>query len=310
MAREKKGHKFLRSLFSFLFLLVIVLVSYFTEPWQYWNGERNDVGTREEIAVSDLQVHYIDVGQADSILIRIPTSDGVKNMLIDAGTSEGHPPKTIEDYLKKRGISELEYMIITHPHLDHIGAADEVIRGFDVKNIIMPECEASTKAWENVLLAMLDEGLSYIPSEAGKSYEIGESVFTILGPIDASKVTETNDYSVVIRLVWGETAFVFTGDAEKKSEREMLAQFSSSDFKCNVLKLGHHGSTTSSSAEFLSATSPDMAIVSCGSGNSYGHPHKELLEELSARKIQVLRTDEEGTIVICSDKKEVYRVAN
>ena len=307
MAKRRSKKKALRSVLSALIVIILAIITYFTEPWQYFDGEKPDIGTRGEIAVTDLQVHYIDVGQADSILIRVPTADGTKNMRIDAGTSEGYPASTVENYLSGLGITELEYMIITHPHLDHIGAADEVIRDFNIKNIIIPECESSTKSWENVLLAMDAKDLAYIPSEAGKTYHMGEASFTILGPIDASKVKDTNDYSVVIRLVFGETSFVFTGDAEKTSEAEMLARFAKSEFKCNVLKVGHHGSTTSTSAAFLSATNPDIAVISCGTGNSYGHPHGETLDNLNAAKIQILRTDLEGTIILCSDKKEVYR---
>ena len=201
-------------------------------------------------------------------------------------------------------------MIITHPHLDHIGAADEVIADFDVQNIILPECEASTQSWLRVLSAMEEKALTYIPSEAGKTYTIGEASFTILGPVDAAAVDpdDANDYSVVVRLDFGETSFLFTGDAETTSEEEMLARFPASDFKCNVLKVGHHGSTTSTSDAFLSACDPDLAVISCGKGNSYGHPHKETLDKLEAAGIPVLRTDEEGTIVLCSDKKEVSRL--
>ena len=305
--KRKNKNKTLKTVISLLIVLILAVISYFTEPWQYINPNPPDLGTREEISVTDLQVHYIDVGQADAILVRIPTDNGTKNMLIDAGTAEGHPASTVQKYLEDLGITELEYMIITHPHLDHIGAADEVIRAFTVRNLIMPECEASTQAWINVLTAMDERDLSYIPSEAGKTYRIGDASFTILGPIDASKVKDTNDYSVVIRLVFGNTSFLFTGDAEKTSEAEMLARFPASAFKCNVLKVGHHGSTTSSSKAFLSAADPDVAVISCGTGNSYGHPHTETLENLNAAGVQVLRTDLEGTVILCSDGKEVYR---
>lgn len=179
-----------------------------------------------------------DVGQADSILIRVPTSEGVKNILIDAGTSDGYPASNIVNYLNGLGITEIEYMIITHPHLDHIGAADEVITDFTIRNIIIPECEASSKSWLNVLTAMDEKNLAYIPSEAGKTYTIGEASFTILGPIDATSVkpSDANNYSVVIRLSWGDTSFLFTGDAETSSEAEMLNRFPASSFRCNVLE--------------------------------------------------------------------------
>ncbi|PWL99016.1 MAG: competence protein ComE [Clostridiales bacterium] len=310
MARRKSNHKALKALLSLLIVAVIAVVSYFTEPWQYLGGDKKEIGHITEASVTDLQVHYIDVGQADSILVRIPTENGTKNMLIDAGTSEGYPASNIENYLSGLGISELEYLVITHPHLDHIGAADEVITNFSIQNIIMPECEASTASFLRVLSAMDEKGLTYIPSEAGKTYTIGEASFTILGPVDAAAVNpdDANNYSVVIRLDFGDTSFIFTGDAETASEEEMLAHFPASDFKCNVLKVGHHGSTTSTSDAFLAACDPSLAVISCGKDNSYGHPHGETLDKLEAAGIPVLRTDEEGTIVLCSDKKEVFRL--
>ena len=312
MAKRRSSRKAAKALISVLLVLVLAIISYFTEPWQYIGGEKNEIGNKNEAAVTDLQVHYIDVGQADSILVRVPTSDGVKNMLIDAGTSDGYPASNIVNYLNGLGITELEYMIITHPHLDHIGAADEVITDFTVQNIIMPECEASSKAWLNVLTAMDEKNLAYIPSEAGKTYTIGEASFTILGPIDATSVkpSDANNYSVVIRLSWGDTSFLFTGDAETSSEAEMLDRFPASSFRCNVLKVGHHGSTTSTSDAFLAAADPDLADISCGKGNSYGHPHAETVEKLEKAGVQILRTDEEGTIILCSDKKEVFRLTS
>lgn len=312
MAGKRQKHKALKAFVSIVLVVILAVISYFTEPWQYLGNHKTEIGSKTDASVSDLQVHYIDVGQADSILIRVPTKDGVKNMLIDAGTSEGYPASAVENYLSGLGITELEYMIITHPHLDHIGAADEVITDFTVLNVIIPECESSTKSWERVLLAIDAKNLSYIPSEAGKTYTIGDASFTILGPVDATAVkpSDTNNYSVVVRLDYGSTSFMFTGDAEVDSENEMLAHFPASAFKCDVLKVGHHGSTTSTGDAFLKAANPSLAVISCGRGNSYGHPHKEMLDKLQDAGISVLRTDEEGTIIICSDKEEVYRLTS
>ena len=142
MASKKFKRKVTKTVFTVLIALILAAIAYFTEPWQYISENKNEIGNKTEASVTDLQVHYIDVGQADSILIRIPTENGVKNMLIDAGTSEGYPASNIENYLEELGITELEYFVITHPHLDHIGAADEVITDFDIQNVIIPECEA------------------------------------------------------------------------------------------------------------------------------------------------------------------------
>ena len=313
MAKRRTSKKKIRKqVISAVIVVILAILAYFLEPRQYITGEEKpDVGSRTEITSTDLQIHYIDVGQADSILVRVPVDGGMKNMLIDAGTAENYPASNIIDYLSDLGISSLDYFVITHPHLDHIGAADEVIHTFDVKTVIIPECEASTKAWENVLVAIDENDVDTdIISKAGDTYTMGDASFKILGPIDPANEKETNNYSIVMRLVYGETAFMFTGDAETDSEEEILARFSASEFSADVLKAGHHGSTTSTSEEFLKAVSPSLAIISCGEGNSYGHPHDEILERLQNAGVEILRTDLEGDIIICSDKTEVYRLTS
>lgn len=313
MARRRRSKKkFQKQVISAVVCVILLILAYFFEPWQYITDEtKPDVGTRTELTTADLQVHYIDVGQADSILVRVPTENGMKNMLIDAGTSDNYPASNITDYLSDLGITTIHYFVITHPHLDHIGAADEVINMFEVETAIIPECESSTKAWESVLTAIDENDVNTdIISKAGDTYTIGDASFKILGPIDPANEKETNNYSIVMRLVYGETAFVFTGDAETDSEEEILASFDASEFSANVLKVGHHGSTTSTSEEFLKAVSPSLAIISCGEGNSYGHPHDEILERLQNAGVEVLRTDLEGDIIVCSDKTEVYRLTS
>lgn len=309
---KKKQMKIVKSLVALVIVLILGIISLFTEPWQYigTNDGKTEIGTKNEASVSDLQVHYIDVGQADSILVRIPTENGTKNMLIDAGTSSGYSDEVITGYLDDLGIDTLTYMIITHPHLDHGGAAEEVIEAVDVENIILPECDAGQAFWLGMFEAMDAKGLSYIPSEMGDTYEIGEASFTILGPVDVTTVKDTNDYSIVIRLDYGETSFVFTGDATVESEEQMLDANPASAFKCDVLKVSHHGSHTSTGEAFLGACDPDLAIISCGAGNSYGHPHDVVVERIEKANVPILRTDLEGTIILASDKNEVYRLTN
>ena len=310
--RRTKTQKLKKQVLSGLVCVICLILAYFLEPWQYITDDpKSDVGTRTELTTTDLQVHYIDVGQADSILIRVPTANGMKNMLIDAGTADNYPASNVTDYLSDLGITSLEYFVITHPHLDHIGAADEVINMFEIETVIIPECEASTKAWGNVLTAIDENDVDTdIISRPGDTYTIGDASFKILGPVDPANEKETNNYSIVLRLVYGDTAFMFTGDAEKDSEAEILSEFDASEFSADVLKLGHHGSTTSTSTQFLNAVNPSLAIISCGVGNSYGHPHAETLELMQTEGIDILRTDFEGDIIICSDKTEVYRLTS
>ncbi len=308
--RRSNNKKWQKTILSTVIFLIAAILTFFLEPWQYLPSE-NEIGSRGELTADDLQVHYIDVGQADAILIRVPEKNGMKNMLIDAGTSEGHPASVVTEYLQNLNITTLDYFVITHPHLDHIGAADEVINLFEIKTLIIPECEASTKAWERVLTAIDEKEVDTdILTKPGDTYHIGGASFKILAPIDPASVKETNNYSIVLRLVYGDTSFMFTGDCEKDMEKESLAMFQASDFKADVLKMGHHGSTTSTSKEFFEAVKPSLAIISCGKDNEYGHPHKETLEYLTEKGVDALRTDFEGTIILCSDKNEIYRLTS
>jgi competence protein ComEC len=309
---KKLKKKVMRSLTTLVLLLIIGVISMILQPWQYLDGgqggEKDPVGDRTEANVTDLQVHYIDVGQADSILIRVPTENGTKNMLIDAGTEGSSSDKIVTDYLNSLGIDTLTYMIITHPHEDHASAAKEVIEAVNIENLIFPECEATQKFWLGMLEAMDAKNLEYIPSKMGDTYQIGDASFEILGPVDDLKIVETNDYSVVIRLDYGENKFLFTGDAEDSSEEAMLEVWPASKFDCDVLKVGHHGSESSTTSAFLAAADPSLAIIMCGEGNKHGHPDSVVVERLQKANIPILRTDLEGTIIICSDKKEVYRL--
>ncbi len=310
---KKKKAQLKKSIISSVVFLIVAILAFFLEPWQYLptDEDKPDVGSREEFTSTDLQVHYIDVGQADAILVRVPTASGMENMLIDAGTSEGYGPTAVTGYLESLGITTLDYFVITHPHLDHIGAADEVITEFDIEKVIMPECEASTKSWERVLTAIDEKNVDTdILQKAGDTYTIGDASFKILAPIDPASVKETNNYSIVLRLVYGDTSFMFTGDSEKDMEAESLEKFPASDFSADVLKVGHHGSTTSTSKAFLNVVNPSLAIIPCGKDNEYGHPHKETVALLNEKGVEMLRTDLEGTIIICSDKNEVYRLTS
>ena len=316
MAKRRRSKKWkkkvMRSLTTLVVLLIIGVISMILQPWQYLDGgqgsEKDPVGDRTEANVTDLQVHYIDVGQADCILIRVPTENGTKNMLIDAGTSDGYKQQVILDYLDGQGVETLEYMIVTHPHADHNAAALKVLKTYTVENLILPECETEQKTWLNMLEWMDEQNKEYIPSKVGDTYQIGDASFEILGPVDGVKVKDTNDYSVVIRLDYGENKFLFTGDAEVASEEAMLKASDASKFKCDVLKVGHHGSESSTGSAFLAAADPSLAIIMCGEGNEYGHPDSVVVERLQKANVSVLRTDLEGSIVICSDKKEVYRL--
>ena len=307
---KRKQKKVMRSMLTAIIAIILAILTYFLEPWQYIDETGGDIGTRNEISVDDLQVHFIDVGQADSILVRVPGEGGTVDMLIDAGTSDGHPASVVTDYLTAQGVDDIEYLIITHPDSDHVAALDEVIYAFDVENVLLTECEKNTKTWEKVLIAIDEENanVEYIPDHLGETYIVGEASFKVLGPVEL--LDDANDCSIVIRLDYGETSFLLSGDAEKAEEAQILGYWNASEFECDVFKAGHHGSGTSSSEALLKATKPALVVISCGEGNSYGHPHANVLERFESFGIDVLRTDLEGTIILCSDKNEVYRLTS
>lgn len=252
------------------------------------------VQTTSVKAGDKLKVSYIDVGQADSILIQIPNG---KNVLIDAGNNGD--ATTIVNYLKAQNISRLDYVIATHSHEDHIGSMDTVIKTFDIGQVVMPKESSNTKTFRDLLTAISSKNLKPIEAKAGVKLDFGSEVSAELLAPNSTGYKDINDYSAVLRLVYGKNIFLFTGDAEAQSESEMLPL--GSQLKADVLKVGHHGSRTSSSAAFLKLVSPKYAVISVGKGNSYGHPTQEALSRLSGIGATIYRTDESGTIVCESD---------
>lgn len=247
-------------------------------------------------ACADLTVSYIDVGQGDAALVQC---DG-HNMLVDAGPNAS--TDALLSYLSNAGATTYDLVVGTHPHEDHIGGLDKVIEQYDVANVWMPRVQADTKTFEDVLLAIQSKGLKITAPTPGTTFTLGGATVTAFAPV-GSYYEETNDYSIVLRIDYGSTSFLFTGDAEAVSEQEMLA--SGVKLKADVLKVGHHGSSSSTSDAFLDAVDPDYAVISCGADNSYGHPHAETIAKLTSRNIDVLRTDESGTIWITSDGEYV-----
>lgn len=248
------------------------------------------------VSGTDLRVNFIDVGQGDSTLIE---KDG-HFMLIDAG--ERDQGETVVSYLKKRGVKKLDYVIGTHPHSDHIGGMEAVIKAFDIGKVILPEKEHTTKIYERLLDAIEEKDLKVTLPKVGDLYDLGSASFQILAP-NRDYGDNLNNWSVGIRLTYGKNSFVLCGDAEKEAEADMAAN--GLTLKADVLKLSHHGSSTSSTDQFMDLVNPKYAIISCGKNNDYGHPHKEILEMLKKRSITAFRTDQLGTIVAVSDGTNV-----
>lgn len=244
----------------------------------------------------NLVIDYIDVGQGDSILIR----QGEHAMLIDGGTSESKD--TILNFLEDENVDHLDYIVGTHPHEDHIGSLDDVVTAIDFDTILFPKVTTTTKTFENLVLAVQNKGKKFKTPVVGEKYSLGGARFIILAPNSAS-YQSLNNYSIVIKMTYGTNTFMFTGDAETLSEKEILAL--GYDLSADVLKLGHHGATTSTSQKFLDAVNPKYAIISCGKNNTYKHPTKTTMDKMVKMQIDVYRTDEQGTIELVSNGETI-----
>ena len=249
------------------------------------------------IVLSDniLRVSFLDVGQGDAILVQ----EGEKAMLIDAGDNE-HGERVVA-YLKEHGIGKLDYLLLTHPDADHIGGADDVLENLEVSQVLMTEVPNDTKSYRDVLWEFAAEESLIRQPEIGEVYTLEKARFKILAPEkEYLDENDCNDASIGIKLTYGDNSFLMCGDAEEKSESAMVKRFGK-ELECDVLKCNHHGSYTATSEAFLNAADPSWAVISCGKDNSYGHPHKAVLERLYEADVQVYRTDELGTIIVESD---------
>ncbi len=252
---------------------------------------------REEIvpgAAGELTISFLDVGQGDSAFVELP--DG-KTMLIDAGEAEAG--ERIVSFIHEKGYRKIDYLIATHPHADHIGGMKAVVQAFEIGEIYMPKASTNTKTYENLLEAISEKGLKIKTAQAGVQICAGVE---LLAPAGES-YEELNNYSAVLRIVNAEHRFLFMGDAEILSEDEILE--AGYDVRADVVKVGHHGSGTSSGDAFVEATGARYAIISVGAGNSYNHPHVFVVEKWQAAGAQIFRTDEQGTITVRSDGTEL-----
>lgn len=252
----------------------------------------NSSTTTYKTVDGQLIVDYIDVGQGDSILIR----QGEYTMLIDGGTTESKDD--LLNFLAAENVDKFEYVVGTHAHEDHIGSLDDVINAYDVDEVLFPKTSNTTKTFINLVTAVKNKGMQFTAPVVGTEYELGDATFVIYAPLKES-YSNANNYSIVIKMTYGSNTFMFTGDAETEVETELLN--SGFDLKADVLKLGHHGSSTSTSVKYLTAVSPRYAVISCGVNNKYNHPTKTTITKLKERNIPVYRTDEEGTIEAVSD---------
>ena len=287
---KRKGFKGILLLLSMLFALTGCSVSEATQ-----HGMAVDTIQAEDVL---LRVDFLNVGQADCALL----STNGHYMVIDGGNNGD--ADTILSYLEGQGVEKLDAVVGTHPHEDHIGSLDAIINHFDVDAVYMPKIMHTSKTFEDVLDAVANKGLKIKSPSPGDTIDFNGLEIEVLGPQREYK--DFNNNSIVLKVNAGETAFLFTGDAEETAEKDILQ--AGYDLQADVLKVGHHGSSTSTSAEFLEAVSPSYGVISCGKDNKYGHPHQSALDRLSAAGVQVLRTDEMGTVILQSDKEQIYAV--
>lgn len=231
-----------------------------------------------------LRVYYFDVGQADSILI---VNNG-ESMLIDAGNNDDGD--LVVNNLQKIGIKKLNYVVGTHPHEDHIGGLDDVINNIKVGTVMMPRTSTTTKTYEDVIDAISSKKLKITVPKVGKTFNVGNAKCEVMSIEDNKE--NLNACSIVIRLEYNGISYLFTGDSEKVNED------SRSWPQTDVLKAGHHGSSSSSSKKFLEQVNPKLIVISCGKNNDYGHPHKETMERFKKLGAAIYRTDESGDVLI------------
>lgn len=247
-----------------------------------------------------LEINYLDVGQGDSIFIVLP--DG-KTLLIDASISS--QSDKIISYIKNEGYSSLDYVVATHPHADHIGGMTAVLKEFEVGTMYMPDVTTNTKTFENMLDIIEEKEISVKRAKAGVTICEDDSFSVkILAP-NSEGYSDLNDYSAVLRIEYGQRAFMFMGDAHVLSEEEITV-----DVTCDVVKVGHHGSRTSSGENFVKRTGAKYAVFSLGEGNDYGHPHAEALERWQNSGAEILRTDLMGNIVVNTDGVKMAVTSN
>ncbi|MEG2789596.1 MAG: ComEC/Rec2 family competence protein [Romboutsia sp.] len=251
---------------------------------------------------SHLSLHIIDIGQGDSILIQTPNS---KNILVDSG--DENSSHILKSYLKKLNIKSLDMIIATHLHSDHIGSLDDIINDFNIKSIFMPEQNSNTIAYENLINACSNKNIPIKYLYKGDSINIEDDI-TLL-TLSPSFIQENDNLnSIVFKLNFRNKSFLFTGDAEYQNEIDIVNSFELNDV--DFLKVGHHGSSSSTSENFLNEVSPDIASISCGYKNQYGHPHKSTIDNLSKFNVKTYRTDLIGDIVFYSDGETIFTKKN
>ena len=278
---------------SLLIIFVFFLLFYLFENNFNLRVQQNINQRIEETPVvssEKLKVIFLDVGQADSILLE----NMGKYMLIDAGNNEDGPK--LVNYFKQKGITNFQYVIGTHPHEDHIGGLDNIINSFSIDTFYMPDVVTTTKTFEDVLDALENNNVRLSIPNKNDTFQFGNATVKVLYVGDDSE-DDLNDVSIVLKVVYQNISFLFMGDASAKVEKKLDRK----DLESSVLKVGHHGSSTASDDEFLTLVNPSYAVISVGKNNQYNHPHNTVLNALVSHNIVMYRTDCDGSIEMITD---------
>ena len=281
---KRKKQKLIKSVLSVACIIVAAILWFIFKPMLEQKYDVPD-GTAE--------FHFIDVGQGDATLIKV----GDKNILIDTG--EYDAKDALFAYLDNHSVKTIDYFVVTHFDSDHFANATDVLDTYDVKKLLIPDQVKTTKTYEKFMTKVEEqsEKLEVLNANEmiGEKIELENLELTVLAPLK-NNYKDSNDYSIILMARYGNKRVLLTGDAEKEAEEDVVGKYSSFDLNCDIYKLGHHGSSTSSSQELLDLATPEYVIASCGKDNKYGHPHKETLER--TKNMKLYRTDSQGDIVI------------
>lgn len=292
MTKKKKKQKLPKGI-SILLIIVAIFYSLYEKDIDQTFGLPVTETFKETENTNTLDITYLDVGQADAILIQ---NEG-HNMLIDAGNNEDGP--LLVQYFKEQNMTKFDYLIATHPHEDHIGGMDDIIKNFDIEKIYMPNVTTTTKTFLDVLNAMEEKNMTFDAPNIGQNFALGHTLFQVM--YTGSDKKNLNNSSIILKANFKNTSYLFTGDATSEVEKKILSK----DIKATVLKVGHHGSKYSTTTEFLNKVNPKYAIISVGKNNSYNHPNQITIDKLTKKNIEIHRTDQEGSIFLKSDGKTI-----